>query len=196
MSRRKQSQIINNFFTLASIIIIAVTLVLYTTYIVKDPNEKEVISEPKKVEKLECESDNITSYKIYNQKLLNNSIKALNKGYYKLSGGYIKSQYSKSMIEEYISLDEVDSFYKSSIGINPKKDIKKYLTINYEIIEDDKKNPKRKPKKGLYSGSIKTSFRVNSIEIFSIITDFRLYDKNEIQSRIKCSVEVYKNNAR
>jgi len=194
---RKQSQIVNNFFTLASIIIIGVTLTLYVNYIVKDPNEPAKKIVKKQITKLECEEDNFTTYKVFNQKLLDSSQKALEKGFYKLQGGYIKSEYSKSIIEDYISLKELDSFYEKSIGINPKKDINKFLTIKYEIIENDKKNPNKKAKEcKLYSGSVITSFRANSNEIFRFYTDFRLYDKEEIASRIDCAIKVYKNHGR
>lgn len=190
MSRNiRQSLLVNNFFTLASIIIISVTITLYSKYIVGD---KEKVITP-----LSCQKESFSTLKVFNQNLLDESQKALNSGYYKLNGGYIKSQYSKSIIEDFISLDEVNSFYKSSIGIEPKSDIKKFLTIDYEIIENDKKDPNKKSKDcKLCSGSIQTSFRAGNIEIFRYYTDFMIYDKNEIKSRIDCTIKVYKNNAK
>ena len=187
--------ILNNFFTLASIIIIAITLILYTKYIAQNPKKKK--TKEYKVTPLSCEQINHSKSKLFNQKLLTKSMSALNSGFYKLDGGYIKSQYSKSIIEEFISLDEINSYYKEAINLAPKEDIKKFLTINYEIIEADKKHPKNKDKKfELYSGSIKTSFRANAKEIFSFYTDFTLYDKEEIKQRINCAIKVYKNHAK
>lgn len=195
---RRQSSIINNFFTLASIIIIAVTLTLYVKYIVPQNKQQKQNPNPRKnLPVLACQKETSTSFKVFNQNLVDSSLKALNSGYYKLSGGYIEAVYSKSNIKRFISIEELDSFYETSIGIKSKKDIKKYLTINYEIIENDRKNPNNKTKKNkLYSGSISTSFRAGSKEIFMFYTDFRLYDKNEIKNRIDCAIRTYKHYAK
>lgn len=196
---RRQSTIINNFFTLASIIIITITLVMYLTYMRddKDKNyDEKVLLNKEKVIPLECE-DLTSKAKLFNQKLLNNSLSALFKGYYKLDGGYIKSLNSKSIIEDFISIKETNDFFTKAIGREAKNDINKFLTINYEIIENDK-NKKIDLNKQIKfkAGTIRTSFRANSIEIFSFSKDFKFYDKNEIQSIIDCTIKVYKNNAK
>jgi len=189
---RRQSLIVNNFFTLASIVMISVTMILYSKFIVGD---KEVTKE--EVIPLSCEKDIFSTSKVFNQKLLNDSQKALNKGFYKIQGEYIKSKYSKSIIEEFISLDEIDSFYKDSIQVNPKNDINKFLTIDYEIIENDKKDPNKKSKEcKICSGSIMTSFKADKTEIFRFYIDFNLYDKDEIKRRIDCTIKAYKNNVK
>ncbi len=192
--RQRQSLIINNFFTLASIIMITVTIVLYSKFIL--PADSNKVSK-KKIEKLSCQSDSFSTAKIFNQKLLNKSIKPLSSGYYKLHGSYIKSIYTKSIIEDFVSLSEIDNYYINSIGNKTKKDIKKFLLINYDIIEYDKKDLKNKDKnKKFRSGSINTSFRVNGNEIFRFNTNFKFYDKNEIKSRIDCAIKVYRNHAK
>ena len=193
--RRSQSLIINNFFTLASIVMISITIILYSKYITTPLKPKEIKKE--EVSTLFCQKQNYSMSFVYNQRLLNNSIKALNNGYYKLNGEYIKSEYSKSIIEKFISLDELNSFYISSIKVSPKKDINKFLDISYKIIENDKKSPYNKKKKTkLYSGSIQTIFKAKEKKIFSFYTDFRLYDKDEIQSQIDCTIKVYKNHVK
>jgi hypothetical protein len=149
-----------------------------------------------KVTPLECEENNSKS-KLFNQKLLNKSLMALKKGYYKLDGGYIKSLNSKSIIEEFIPLLKTNQYFTKAIKINAKKDISKYLTNNYEIIENDKeKNIILKKENKFKAGTIRTSFRANSIEIFTFSKDFKFYDKNEIQSIIDCTIKVYKNHAK
>lgn len=186
---QRQSLIVNNFFTLASIVIISITITLYSKYIVGDKKEE--------IKPISCQQDSFSTFKIFNQKLLNESQKALNKGYYKLDGGYIKSIHSESIIEEFISIEELDNYFKNSIEIEAKEDINKYLTINYEIIENDKKDPNKKSKDcKLCSGSIQTSFRAGNVEFFRYYTDFMFYDKNEIKSKIDCTIKVYKNYAK
>lgn len=184
----RDSQIINNFFSLATIIIISVVIVLYSKYIVKDKTTST------KVIKLECEKENQTFSKVFNQKLLNKSIKALDKGYYKLEGSYLKSEYMPSSIEKIVSLDEMDDLFIKSIGSTPKKEIEKYLKIKYELVENDKKNPNKTDEKyKLNSGSLITSFRINSKEIFRVYTDFQFMFKNAIKQRVDCSIKVFKN---
>lgn len=187
MRKLRQSQVINNFFTLASIIIISVTLTLYVKYILKDPEITKT-----KVIPLQCEKDTLTKYKVYNQVLLNDSLKALHRGYYKVSGEYSKNNNQKDLI----SLDTLDSMYIKAISKEGKKQIKKYLDISYTLISKNTQSNKEIKRNSFYSGSILTSFKAGNKEIFKIFTDFRLYDENEIYNRIKCSIEVYKNNAK
>jgi hypothetical protein len=187
----RDSQIVNNFFSLATIVIIAVVITLYTKYVVKD---EEPLNTKKEVLKLACEKESYTYSKIFNQKLLDKSHKALDKGYYKLEGSFLKAEYMPSNIENIVSLEEIDKVYKNSIGTEPKKNIEKFLKIKYEIIENDKKNPNKKDEKcKLNAGSIMTSFRINSKEIFRVYTDFSFMFKNEIKKRVECSIKVFKN---
>ena len=191
---RRQSLIVNNFFTLASIVMLSISMILYSKFIANDePEEAKKI----KVTPLSCEKEVFSTSKLYNQKLLNDSINALDKGYYKLDGAYVKSVHSDSIIEEFISLGEIDGFYKKAIEKNPKEDISKFLTIKYEIIENDKKDPNKKSKEcKICSGSILTSFKANETEIFRFYIDFNLYDKNEIDKRIDCTINAYRNNVK
>ena len=188
----RDSQIINNFFSLATIIIISVVIVLYSKYIVKDESE---VKTKKDIVQLKCEKDAYTFSKVFNQKLLDKSINALEKGYYKLEGSYLKAEFMPSTIQNVVSLEEMDKYFIESIGFEPKKDIEKYLKVKYEIIENDKKNPSKKNKEcRLNSGSIMTSFRINSKEIFRVYTDFQFMYKNAIKQRVDCTIKVFKNN--
>lgn len=186
----RDSQVVNNFFSLATIIIISIVLVLYTKYIRKDESKNS----KNEIVKLQCEKDEYTYSKIFNQKLLNSSINALEKGYYILDGAFLPAEYMKSNIKTFITLKEVDKFFVDSIGSEAKKDIKKFVKIQYEIIENDKKNPNKKNEEcKLKAGSLKTSFLVNSKEIFRIYTDFTFMYKNAIKQRVECSIKVFKN---
>ena len=80
---------------------------------------------------------------------------------------------------------------------SPKTDINKYLTIKYEIIEDDKKDKNKKISNCKFcSGAILTSFMAEEKEIFKFYIDFRLLDKNEIASKIDCTIKVYENHVK
>ena len=190
----RDSVIVNNFFTLASIILIVIVIVIYSKYIANDAYE-EVTKE--EVIPLSCEKEIFTVSKVYNQELLNESMKALNKGFYKLEGSYKKAQQTQSIIEDFISIDELNSFYTKVIGKKTKENISRYLTIKYEIIENDKKDVTKKLSNCKFcSGAILTSFMAEEKEIFKFYIDFRLLDKNEIASKIDCTIKVYENHVK
>lgn len=190
----RDSVIVNNFFTLASIVMISITIILYSKYIANDGYEeptKEIVTP------LSCEKEVFTVSKVYNQELLNESMKALYRGFYKLEGTYKKSQQMPSIIEDFISIDELNSYYIKAIEKTPKENKNKYLTIKYEIIENDKKDTNKKASNCKFcSGAILTSFMAEEKEIFKFYIDFRLYDKNEIASKIDCTIKVYENHVK
>ena len=190
----RDSILVNNFFTIASIVLIVITITIYTKYVVNNGYD-EVTKE--EVIPLSCEKEVFSVSKVYNQELLNKSMKAFNKGFYKLEGSYKKSQQTPSIIEDFISLNELNSYYVKSIEKKPKVDISKYLTIKYEIIENDRKEQNKKISNCKFcSGGILTSFLADDKEIFKFYIDFRLYDKNEIASKIDCTIKVYENNVK
>ncbi len=190
----RDSILVNNFFTIASIVLIVITITIYTKYVVNNGYD-EVTKE--EVIPLSCEKEVFSVSKVYNQELLNKSMKAFNKGFYKLEGSYKKSQQIPSIIEDFISLNELNSYYVKSIEKKPKVDINKYLTIKYEIIENDRKEQNKKISNCKFcSGGILTSFLADDKEIFKFYIDFRLYDKNEIASKIDCTIKVYENNVK
>ncbi len=194
-SSRQESMIVNNFFTLASIVMIAITIILYSKYISNDDYKNDSLKD--KVIPLSCEKEVFSTSKVYNQKLLNESQKALDKGFYRLNGQYKKSIHSDSIIEDFISLFEVDSFYIKAIEKEEKNNINKFLQIDYEIIENDKKDPNNKQKDCKFcSGSVLTTFKAEQKEIFKFYIDFNLYDKNEIDKRIDCTIKAYRNHVK
>lgn len=176
----RDSQVVNNFFTFATIIIVSIVLMLYNTYLVKD--------EPKQIDKLQCEFESKTKVTISNLDILNKSFNALTKGYYKLDGGMIESNLENETLKKAISLEELNQFFIDEIKIEPKKGIEKYLKIKYEIVELDKKD-----EKNIDSAMLMTSFRINSNEIFRVNTNIKFLYKNAIKERVECTMKVYKN---
>ncbi|WP_044415883.1 hypothetical protein [Halarcobacter anaerophilus] len=182
----RDSLVVNNFFTFASIVIITITLTLYTKYIRND-------SDKLKIKELQCQKQSYTKVTLFNHKLLKKSIKALNKGYYKVEGAYLKSQINKSIIEDVISLEEIEKYYETLIGVEPKKEIEKFLKIRFELVENDKSDNKSKEKERFKAGTLITSFRINSKELLRFESDFKFMYKNAIKQRVDCSMKVYKN---
>jgi len=176
----RQSQIINNFFSLATIVMVSVVLTLYVKYIVKEEKPKRVNSG------LLCQKQNQTTDKIINKILLKKGFVLLNKGFYSLDGGIIPSLNTKSVITEEADLTKINNIFLNAIDINLNNEMQKFLTIKYELIENDKIN-------STHAGALLTSFRVNNNEVFRVLTDFNKY--NEIKQRVECTLEAFKYNA-
>ncbi|RXJ98788.1 hypothetical protein CRU98_08465 [Arcobacter sp. CECT 8986] len=183
MPRRvRQSQIINNFFTFATIVIVSVVLTLYSRYLTPDKK-----SETTKFIKPTCFSVN-SEIRVNNKEYLSKLYKALNKGFYKLESNYIKSIKTKSYIQEYISLNDFNSYFVDAIKSPPLKEPKKYITIKNELIEYEKPNKN-------FAG-VNTSFRINGKEVFGVFTNFVYFDTIKLNETVECTIRTLKTNAK
>ncbi len=188
---RRDSQVVNNFFTLVSIIIIAIVITLYAKYGPKEKLPSRVNSN------LECQKTTSTIDKITMASLLKDAKYYLENGLYVLDGGFIKPRFGKFYLKDKITIEEANDFFKSTIAIKQKENPVKYLNIKYEIIENDKNDPRKKDiESKSYAGKLLSSFRINGKEVFMMETDFLEYDKKDIKNRIECTVEAFKHNAR
>ncbi len=186
-SQRRQSQVINNFFTFVTIVMISIVLVLYIKY---GPKEKRVNS------KLSCQELTQTSDKIFDEELLKKAYLLLQKGNYEINGGFIKPKFGKFFLKDEISLLQADEKFVNSINIK-QKNSEIFLNIKYEIIENDKNDPRKKDEYcKLHAGSLQTSFRIQGKEAFRVYTDFLTYDKKEIEEKISCSIKAFKYNGK
>lgn len=184
-SHKRQSQVIVNFFTLVSIVIITVVLTLYVKY---GPKQKHIHSN------LPCQKLTYTYDKISDKKQLNKAFNLMSQGAYVLDGGFIRPRFGKSYLKDEITLSAVDTFYKLEISKEPI-DRNLFLKIKYEIIENDKNDPRKSENDKNYAGTLITSFRINQSEIFRMYTEFLDYDKSEIKEKISCTIKAFKYNA-
>ncbi len=188
----RPSQIINNFFTFGTIVIISIVITLYSKYFGQNPNEALPI--PSKLKVLACFDEN-SKVRFTDSTLLQEASKALSKGFYKIDGGYIKPLKTKSYIQEYISLEEIDSFFIDAIKTNKAKNPTKYITIKYEFIENKKNNTNLEENKKFNFGAFQVSIRLNGKEILWVFTDFRFFDKIELKKVTDCTIRTLKANA-
>ncbi|MGB5920089.1 hypothetical protein [Arcobacter sp.] len=190
-SQRRVSQTVNNFFTLVSIIILAVVITLYSKFGPKVKKEARTNSN------LQCQKETFTFDSITRPELLKDANYYLKNGLYVLSGGFTKPRFGKFYLKDKISIDEADDFFKTSISFPQRENPVKYLKIKYEIIENDKNDPRKKDEKSKsFAGTILSSFRINGKEVFMMETNFLHYDKNEIKNRIECTIKAFKHNAK
>ncbi len=189
--QRRDSLIVNNFFTLASIIMISIVLILYSKF---GPKKEE---KPRVNTGLECQNITKTIDKISSLELMKDANYYLENGLYILDGAFIKPRFGKFYLKDKITIQEANSFFIDSLNYKAKENPVKYLTIKYEIIENDKNDPRKKSlEEKNFAGNLLTSIRLNGKELFMMNTNFLEYDKNDIKNRIECTIKAFKENAK
>ncbi len=191
---------INNWLTFVSIIIISITLVIYTKYIAPQQQKKAAMNSGIACQNVETKLGKIICFdKVYDKKLIKDGYQLLKQGDYAINGGMILAEYMPTKLKDTISIEQSDKMFKDAVDIRQNKKSIKKLNINYEIIENDKQNPNKKSDSKnckLYAGYILTSFRINNKQLYRIQIDFLQYDKDEIKQRIECTVRSFIHNAK
>lgn len=183
------SQRINNLFALVTIVLMSIVIIIYVKYVPKD-------DKPKINSGLECQKDVICFEKVYDEALLKEGLALLNKGDYEILGGLTSAKYMTPVLETKITVEQSDIMFQEAINIPKNDNPQKYLTISYQLIENDKQDPNKKsnsPNCKLYAGYILTSFQINGVQFFRMQIDFNTYELEEIKKRINCTIEAFKN---
>lgn len=188
-SNRRDSIIINNFFTLASIIMVTAVLAVYSKYFGDKKEEIRVNSN------LPCQQNIKTTDYITNPQAIKNINYFFDKGLYVLNGGFIKPRFGKFYLKDKITINQANELFIKAIKKTPIENPIKYLTIKYEIIENDKNDPRKKDFEKKYAGELLSSFRISGQEIFRMKTQFLEYNKASIEERINCTIKALKHNA-
>lgn len=188
---RNPGQVINNFFTLVTIVIMTAVITMYIKYVVEPQNE--ALGNPD----LPCQKLTYTSQKIFNESLLQEAYALYNQGQFVLNGGVIPSEHAPSKIKELIDIPKSDKLFLDTINKNVPKDMQRYVTIKYEVIENDKEDPRKKSEEcRLVDGSLMTSFRVNGKEAYRMYTDFEKATLQDISQRVQCTIKAFEHNAK
>ncbi|WP_419770351.1 MAG: hypothetical protein ACNI3C_00735 [Candidatus Marinarcus sp.] len=189
---RSQGQIINNFFTIVTIVIMTAVIVLYSKYVLQPKAQKAKINSG-----LACQESHYTADKLFEKALIKESITLLQEGNYVINGGFILSEHMPTAIEKKIALKDIDKLFLDTIKTEQNKNVQKFLNIKYEVIENDKNDPGKKNEScKLNAGSLLTSFRLNGKEVYRMYTDFNQSTLNEINERVTCTMEAFKYNAK
>ncbi len=190
---------INNWLTFVSIIIISVTLVLYSKYIAPEQQKKAAMKNQPSCQTDSTKLGKIVCFdKVYDHKKIKEGLALLKQGDYTLNGGMILAEHMPTQLQKHITLSHTDKYFLDALDIKQNKDSIRKLNINYEIIENDKADPKKKSDSKackLYAGYVLVSFRINNKQLYRIQIDFHSYDKNEIKERIDCVIKSFIHNA-
>lgn len=187
-----QSQKINNLFALITIVIMTVVITIYVKYMPKDDQTSYHSG-------LECQKEVVCFDKVYNPQLLQEGVELLLGGNYELLGDISLAKYMTPILDSKITVQEADLMFLKAINTSINENSQKYLTIAYQIIENDKEDPNKKSDSDnckLFAGYVLTSFRINGIQAYRMQIDFNTYDLVEIEQRIKCTIEAFLHNGK
>lgn len=173
----RQSQIINNFFSLATIVLVSVTLTLYVKYIVKE--------KPRVNSGLSCQETTYTEDKIYSSKLLNIQNKLISQGQFVLDGAFLDSLVKES--KNKLKISTLDKFFLISLNVFNNKTKETFVKIKYELIENE-------DIKKTIAGTLITSFRTNGQVSFYMKKEFNSYKEDEIKQAVACTIKAFKYN--
>lgn len=173
----RPSQVINNFFSLATIVLVSVTLTLYVKYIVKE--------KPRVNSGLSCQEQTYTEDKIYSKKLLNIQNKLISQGQFVLDGAFLDSLEKETSNK--LRISTIDKFFLISLNVFNNKSKETFVKIKYELIENEDINKKN-------AGTLITTFRTNGQVAFYMRKDFFLYNEDEIKQAVACTIKAFKHN--
>ncbi|MFA7083922.1 MAG: hypothetical protein WC141_05240 [Arcobacteraceae bacterium] len=191
VSRRNHSQIINNFYTLVTIVMMAAVIALYTKFI--NPNKEN--KNPIEAVVLACQKGLKIEQKLVNEKLLKEAWQLFSEGNYELDAGVIVEE--NFTLPSFLSLKKVNEMFENSIDVVAIKNAQKFLKIKYEIIQNNKnENESQNENKKVFELDFLVSFRINAKEIIRMKTSFNTTNPNDLASKVECIMESFKANAK
>lgn len=180
VSQRNPVIVIQNFYMLITIVIMAVVMVLYTQYIVPKTHPKD---EPI-VQTLPCFETEKTIIKILDEEEIKKAYELFKNGSFELRGGFITPLQGISKLESHYSIETINKLFLNAINIKPDNTQEQYVRIVYEIIEESNEPL-----------VIQSSFRISANEVFRGYTQSESLEEKKIQQRIECLINSFKINA-
>jgi len=176
---RSHSQIINNFYTLVTIVIMTVVITLYSKYI--NPTKEKKFTPTF----LPCQTTLQIEQKVSNPELLQEALMLFEKGNYMLDGGLLLLE--DSPIDEKMISEKMESIFDNLIEVVAISNAQKFLNIKYEVIETPNVAP---------NISLRVSFRISANEVFRMYTHLDDSKLNEISQKVECIMNSFKHNAK
>ncbi len=176
--------------------IIYIALLLGAAYFLIQHGVEESKKEHEINARIACQKEVFFSEKIHDKALVKEAKNLLYSKNFTLISSIEKSRYAKSKISEYLGSNEVDMVVKriieeiskdKSVKISPKK-----LTIEYQIVENDKDNPvKRDGIINFCIGYLDFKFILDDKLVYEAQNDFIGRTGEDIPRRIKCILNSF-----
>ena len=152
------------------------------------------VSKSSKSTRVECQTKTTTFEKIFLDKPVEEAIKVLKKGNYKIVSNIEYSKYMKSNLINILTKEKADDLLKEvlvkNLSINQNSNEK--LTIEYYVYENDKEDTNKKNSEAKsYAGYLMFEFKYNNELIYKIQTDYKNIDASDIKERMDCVVSSF-----
>ena len=176
---------------------IIVFVVVFIGYFIGDSINKEMTKDktPGKAKRLACQKKVTTFERAYSIADIKFAQNLIEHGSISFSSAIEKPKYSKSVLSDYITLDEIDLMFTKILRsyVKYNEDNNSGYKLSYYIYENDKNDPGKKTKKSkLYAGYV--VFEVKTIKnksIYKVQVDFMNHKKQEIKNSLECSVKSF-----
>jgi len=142
--------------------------------------------------RLECHKKSTVFEHVYDQALIKEVQRALQKGEFELLSHAKKAQYMKSKLFEYVEMKEVDAMLVNALAAykDPQAQSTTPVTIDYFVYENDKDDPGKKTKESKrYAGYLHFKVLVGKERIYVIQIDFMDLQGKDIPEKVECAVQ-------
>lgn len=179
-NRRNHSQIINNFYTLVTIVIMTAVITLYSKYI--HPEKEKTFT----LLVLPCQTELKIEQRIGNYERFLEAMTLFKEGNYMVDGGLILNE--NSSLNQHLFVETINEYFHNNSDMVAIKNAQKYLNIKYEIIESDKKTTDLL--------EFLVSFRISANEVYRMYTYLNTENLQEIPKKVECMMDSFKANAK
>jgi hypothetical protein len=142
--------------------------------------------------RLECHKKSTVFERVYDQALIKEVQRALQKGEFELLSHAKKAQYMESKLFEYVDMKEVDAMVRNALAAykDPQAQSTTPVTIDYFVYENDKDDPGKKTKESkLFAGYLHFKVLVGGERIYVIQIDFMDLQGKDIPEKVECAVQ-------
>ena len=153
------------------------------------------VSKSSKSKRVECQTKTTTFEKIFLDKPIEEAIKVLKNGNYKIVSTVEYSKYMKSNLVNILTKNQSDKILEDILEknmITKKESLDKKTIIDYYIYENDKEDSGKKNNEAKsYAGYLVFEFKYENKLIYKIQTDYMNLDGSDINERMNCVMNSF-----
>ncbi|MDY0402852.1 hypothetical protein [Sulfurovum sp.] len=171
--------------------IAAILAFVFLVFLVKVGVDSTAKKSSKSV-RLECHNKSTVFERVYDQALMKEVQRALQKGEYELLSRAKKAQYMKSRLFEHVDMEEVDQMVKSALTAykDPAAESNASVTVDYFVYENDKEDPGKKTKESKrFAGYLHFKVMSGGERVYVIQIDFMDLKGKDIPEKVECAVQ-------
>ncbi|MDD3592360.1 MAG: hypothetical protein PHO65_06945 [Sulfurovum sp.] len=171
--------------------IAAILAFVFLVFLVKVGVDSTAKKSSKSV-RLECHKKSTVFERVYDQTLIKEVQRALQKGEFELLSHAKKAQYMESKLFEHVDMKKVDAMVNNAFAAykDPVAESNASVTVDYFVYENDKDDPGKKTKESkLFAGYLRFKVLAGGERIYVIQIDFMDLQGKDIPEKVECAVQ-------